>query len=227
MRKLLPALLLFFQWSCLSAQSEPEDSLLKKASTRLEKGNTTVSGILTDTEFLPLHPLSGFRELIRKYCDTGPLSICATEEPGRKIRVLGNLVDENGKPVAGALVYLYQTDARGWYSATNPHVGGNEGDMRHARLFGYVKTDLQGKFELHTVKPSGYPQSDLPAHIHIHVWAEGYASFVNELLFEDDERLVGDIREQSVRNRFLISQAGLVRKPFDQQFTYTIRLQKN
>jgi len=35
--------------------------------------------------------------------------------------------------------------------------------------FGYAKTDTSGKFEIHTVKPSGYPQSELPAHIHVEV----------------------------------------------------------
>ena len=107
-----------------------------------------------------------------------------------------------------------------------PHVGGNEGDMRHARLFGYVKTDINGKFELHTIKPSGYPGSDLPAQIHVHVWAKGYRNFVNEFLFDDDERLVGEIREQSIQNRFLVQKPEKAAAPFEQQFSYSIKLDK-
>ena len=72
-----------------------------------------------------------------------------------------------------------------------PHVLKYEGDMRYARLFGYVKTNKNGRFELHTVKPSGYPKSDLPSHIHVHVTAAGYSSYVTEFLFDDDERLKG------------------------------------
>jgi protocatechuate 3,4-dioxygenase beta subunit len=102
----------------------------------------------------------------------------------------------------------------------------NEGDMRHARLFGYVRTDKDGKFELHTIKPSGYPQSDLPAHIHIHVSADGYQSFVNEFLFDDDERLVGNIRENSIRNDFIIAKPEKGSTPFAQQFSYSITLRK-
>ena len=98
--------------------------------------------------------------------------------------------------------------------------------MRHARLFGYVRTDKEGKFELHTIKPSGYPQSDLPAHIHVHVTAEGYRNFVNEFLFDDDERLVSQIRENSVRNKFMISKPEKAESPFAQKFTYSITLQK-
>jgi protocatechuate 3,4-dioxygenase beta subunit len=102
----------------------------------------------------------------------------------------------------------------------------NSGDMLHARLFGYVRTDKDGKFELHTIKPSGYPQSDLPAHIHVHVTADGYRNYVNEFLFDDDERLVGTIRENSVRNQFIIAKPEKAEKPFEQQFSYTITLQK-
>jgi len=124
------------------------------------------------------------------------------------------------------LVYLYQTDAKGWYAADAPHILVNEGDMRHARLFGYVKTDKNGRFELHTVKPSGYPQSDLPAHIHVHIDATGFSAFVNEFLFDDDERLIGEIRQSSVRNRFIIAKPGKSSAPFEQQFTYNITLEK-
>ena len=86
-----------------------------------------------------------------------------------------------------------------------PHVLQYEGDIRHARLFGYVKTDKNGKFELNTIKPGGYPKSDLPAHIHVHVSANGYRSFGTEFLFDDDERLVGKTPENSIRNDFMIS----------------------
>jgi len=98
--------------------------------------------------------------------------------------------------------------------------------MRHARLFGYVKTDKDGKFELHTIKPSGYPQSDLPAHIHVHISAEGYRSFGTEFLFDDDERLVGKIRENSIRNNFMISKPEKTDLPFAQKFSFSITLQK-
>ena len=81
-------------------------------------------------------------------------------------------------------------------------------------------------FELHTIKPSGYPQSDLPAHIHVHVTADGYRDFVNEFLFDDDERLVGNIRDNSVRNQFIIAKPAKADKPFEQKFSYTIILQK-
>lgn len=167
-----------------------------------------------------------FRRLIEANCSTGIVKITPANEPGKKIRVLGTVTNASGQPVAGALIYLYQTDSRGWYAADAPHVLQFEGDIRHARLFGYVKTDSSGRFELHTVKPSGYPHSDLPAHIHVHVSAPGYRSYVTEFLFDDDERLVGEIRKQSEQNQFLISKPGKAKAQFDQQFSYRMILQK-
>jgi len=224
--KLLFALaILFYNSLVLNAQ---KDSLvlLNEAKTKLQNKTISVSDILTDKKYLSIHPLTEFREMIKVNSDAGILKITTPEEPGKKIRVLGTVSGKDGKPVAGALVYLYQTDAKGWYAADAPHVLQNEGDTRHARLFGYVKTDSKGKFELYTVKPSGYPSSDLPAHIHVHVSATGYDGFVNEFLFDDDERLVGNIREQSVRNKFLISKPEKAITPFVQQFSYTMTLNK-
>lgn len=198
--------------------------MMKQVSQKLEKGNATVSSVLSDTAYNILHPNTSFRQLVEKHAKVGTLTITSDNEPGKKIVVTVTLKTRDGKPIPNALVYLYQTDARGWYAADAPHVLSYEGDMRHARIFGYTKTDKNGHFELHTVKPSGYPQSDLPAHIHIHVTAEGYRSYITELLFDDDERLVGRIRENSVRSRFLIAKPEPSKAPFLQKFTYSLFL---
>jgi protocatechuate 3,4-dioxygenase beta subunit len=164
--------------------------------------------------------------MIKKYCKAEIISIATDTIPGKKIKVVGTVKNAEGKPVADALVYLYHTDSRGWYAVDAPHVGMNEGDMRHARLFGYVKTDKNGMFELHTIKPSGYPKSDLPAHIHVHVEANGYQNIVTEFLFDDDERLVGKIRENAMRDKFPIAKPEKASAPFVQQFSYIIQLLK-
>jgi protocatechuate 3,4-dioxygenase beta subunit len=209
----------------ISAQADTV-TLFQEAKKRLEKDHARVSAILTDKKYLPIHPQTSFRELIKDHCETGLVSITTAEEPGRYIKVLCQVKDEAGKPVAGALVYLYQTDSKGWYAADAPHVLLNEGDFRHARLFGYVKTDANGVFELHTVKPSGYPKSDLPAHIHVHVSSPQHRPYGTEFLFDDDDRLKGTIREQSIRNQFLIAKPVKATAPFEQLFNYEIKLEK-
>jgi len=203
-----------------------QDSLLPDVTAKLKAGHD-VSSILTDKKYDRLHPETAFRELIKNYSSTAVLSITTDTIPGKKIKVFGWVKNKEGKPIAGALVYLYHTDARGWYAADAPHVLQYEGDIRHARLFGYVKTDKDGKFELHTIKPSGYPKSDLPAHIHVHVSANGYSSYGTEFLFDDDTRLVGKIREDAIRNSFMIAKPEKSIAPFEQQFSYTMILEKD
>jgi len=203
-----------------------KDVLIKETEEKLKNNQATISQILTDKKYDAVHPETSFREIIEKYCKAETISIVTDTIPGKKIKVTGTVKDTDGVPAAGALVYLYHTDSRGWYAADAPHVSMNEGDMRQARLFGYVKTDKNGMFELHTIKPSGYPQSDLPAHIHVHVSAQGYRSFGTEFLFDDDERLVGKIRENSVRNNFMISKPEKTESTFAQKFSYSITLQK-
>lgn len=200
-------------------------SLISEAKSKLENGTASVSAILSDKKYLSAHPEQSFRELVKKHGTDSIVTITAPDEPGKKIQVRGLVVDPAGKPVPHAAVYLYQTDSKGWYAAANPHVGGNEGDFRHARLFGYVQTNASGWFELHTVKPSGYPQSDLPAHIHVQVDAPGYSTLHTEFLFDDDERLVGKIREDAMRSNLIIAKPAKAITPFAQQFSYEITLQ--
>jgi protocatechuate 3,4-dioxygenase beta subunit len=225
MKNMLYLCLVLF-YSCQSTAQTDDRKLLNEVTTNLQNKSATVSAILTDKKYLTIHPLTEFRELIKTNSTTDTLKITTTDEPGKKIRVPGRVTDKDGNPVANALIYLYQTDAKGWYAADAPHVLKNEGDMRHARLFGYVKTDVKGNFELHTVKPSGYPGSDLPAHIHVHVIAAGYKPYVTEFLFDDDERLVGKIKEQSAMNQFLIAKPEKATAPFAQQFSYSLLLEK-
>jgi hypothetical protein len=70
------------------------------------------------------------------------------------------------------------------------------------------------------------PEVICPAHIHGHITANGYRSYVTEFLFDDDERLVDGIRKQAEQNQFLISKPEKVKTPFDQQFSYRMILFK-
>jgi protocatechuate 3,4-dioxygenase beta subunit len=225
MRYRILLILYVFTYGCSTAQTD-QSVLQKEALGKLKEKQQNVSGILADPKYLALHPQTSFRELIKEYCTAAPLTITTSAEPGRKIKVTCSIQNASGEPVTGALVYLYQTDSKGWYAADAPHVLTNEGDMGHARLFGYVKTDAGGQFELFTVKPSGYPRSDLPAHIHVHVSAPGYRPYITEFLFDDDERLMGKIRDDAMRNQFLIAKPEPAAIPVEQAFHYSIILQK-
>ncbi len=85
--------------------------------------------------------------------------IVSTAEPGEPLEVAGQVFAPNGStPVPGLTVYAYNTDAQGYY-----------GENRTAyppRLYGWMKTDAAGRFELPTIHPRPYPGMQVPPHVH-------------------------------------------------------------
>ncbi len=149
------------------------------------------------------------REERRARATTGPLSIAPPDEPGARLIVRGTVRDGHGKPVAGALLYVYQTDARGTYTGKSSGVGAVGED--HARLFGFLRTDARGGFELHTIRPASYPGQRFPAHIHVYLDPPGKNVPVRgwdvktEIVFDDDPLLVGEARTTAVTDGYAIA----------------------
>lgn len=48
------------------------------------------------------------------------LTLVGPDEPGERITIRGTIVDRNGRPVAGAGLHIYQTDASGRYTPERP-----------------------------------------------------------------------------------------------------------
>src|SRR5262249_38967701 len=140
----------------------------------------TAAAVLTDPRCRDLHDKTPFRQLLAAHAAAAPLPLVDKDEAGAPLAVHGRVLDAQGKPAAGAVGYAYHTDARGFYGYDRAHVGGNEGDRRHARLFGYVRTDERGAFELRTIRPASYPDSELPQHIHVEISGPGAAALVTE-----------------------------------------------
>jgi len=182
-------------------------NLIDQAQTNLASGKTTPLNLLTDPAFMPVHEWPRFRKLIRENARDNQLTIVTPQEPGDLLLVSGIVRDKQGQPLKGALIYVYQTSTKGWYSDKAPHISGNSGDEKHARLFGYLKANQAGQFELRTIRPAGYPGSNLPAHIHIEIDAAGAEShsLISEILFDDDPRLTPETRERATHERFFIS----------------------
>lgn len=177
---------------------------IAKLARRLETKAVEVSGVLSDPAYLPLHPVPAFRALIKQHAPTGRVRMVAPGEPGDPMTVTATVLRADGKPAAGALVYVYQTSAKGWYAGDAAHVSGNSGDQRHARLFAYVKTDAQGRFEATTIRPAGYPGTNLPAHIHVEISSQEGQRRVTEIQFDDDPRLTPEWRARSRGDGFVI-----------------------
>jgi protocatechuate 3,4-dioxygenase beta subunit len=203
----------------VSAQTEPEGQFTPPPSPPTDKElellalavetarHTGVSDLVQDERFLSLHPQPVFRELVKAVARDPVLTIPRSDEPGSRIIASGRIEIPSGAPVAGAIAYVYHTSAKGWYSDKAAHVRAWAGDTRHARLFGYLKTGDDGSFEIRTIRPGGYPRTDLPQHIHFEVDADGYQPRVTELLFDDDPRLTTAQRDRAKHEGFIIAAA--------------------
>ena len=51
---------------------------------------------------------------------------------------------------------------------------------------------------IHTIRPGGYPNSDLPAHIHLGLTVKGAGVGIGEVRFDDDPRLTPEQRKRSL-----------------------------
>jgi protocatechuate 3,4-dioxygenase beta subunit len=109
-------------------------------------------------------------------------------EPGEALTVSGVVVDTNGTPVAGASLYVYQTDREGYYGVKPAS------DNRNPRLKLYLRSDAKGAWSFQTIRPGSYPNSRIPGHIHFEVSAPGRASKIFEIVFEGDPNVTDRMR---------------------------------
>jgi protocatechuate 3,4-dioxygenase beta subunit len=101
-------------------------------------------------------------------------------ERGEPLNVTGVVVDATGKPVRGASLYVFQTDAEGYYGVKPAS------DNRNPRLKLFLRSAASGSWSFDTIRPGSYPGSRVPGHIHFEVSAPGYAPRVFEIVFEGD-----------------------------------------
>lgn len=128
---------------------------------------------------------------------TRTATIVPSGEPGEPLVVSGRVFAPDGEhTVAGVIVYAYNTDKNGYYSP--------DGSVGHPRLKGYMKTDAEGSFELHTILPGRYPGMHIPAHVHFNMWGSGYpVQWADELRFDDDSYLTPAMKSESeARGKF-------------------------
>lgn len=116
-------------------------------------------------------------------------TIAGAAEPGEKLVVDGQVFAPDGKtPAPDVFVYAYQTDATGEYHNVD----------RVARLHGWAKSDANGRFEFHTIRPGPYPGRSIAAHIHMHAWGGGYPlQWTPDLKFADDALIAARDRAEA------------------------------
>ena len=118
-----------------------------------------------------------------RQAETWSIAVAGPEEPGQHMVVEGRVLASDGEtPVAGATVFVFQTDDEGYYSP-----GGME--ESDARLCGLMLTDESGRYRFTSVKPAHYATGGPPAHVHYRVWGPGIDRQSFSLNFEGDPKL--------------------------------------
>jgi protocatechuate 3,4-dioxygenase, beta subunit len=109
---------------------------------------------------------------------------------GERLNLSGQVLDSDGRPVAGTLVEIWQANAAGRYV--------DEADQHPAPLdpnftgAGRCLTDSEGRYRFVTIKPGPYPWRNhvnawRPAHIHFSVFGTELGSrLVTQMYFPGD-----------------------------------------
>ncbi|WP_026357355.1 hypothetical protein [Empedobacter brevis] len=122
-------------------------------------------------------------------------------EKGQKLIVTGTVFQPDGKtPAPNVILYYWQTDAGGYYT---PKPEMDERTKRHGYIRGWVKTGVNGKYTIKTIRPAPYPDEDSPAHIHLSVKEPGIANeyYTDEIHFDDDKLLIPYKKKNKLENR--------------------------
>ncbi len=124
------------------------------------------------------------------------------EPLGERIILAGRVLDEDGRPVPGTLVEMWQANAAGRYA--HPR------DQHDAPLdpnftgFGQVVTNEKGEWRFVTIKPGHYPWRNThnawrAQHLHFSVFGPAFATrIVTQMYFPGDPLLVDDPVFQSI-----------------------------
>lgn len=128
--------------------------------------------------------------------------IFSPDTPGQRMRITGRVVDLQRRPIAGAIVDVWQASPVGLYE--NQDEGQPDKNLR-----GRFTTDANGAFALRTVRPAGYPiptdgpvgrllelqdrEAMRPAHVHFIAIAQGYRVLATQIFDAQDKYIENDV----------------------------------
>ena len=129
---------------------------------------------------------------------------------GQLMHLRTRVVDEDGAPVAGAVVEIWHCNAAGKYI----HVNDNHDAPADPNFYGAARliTGDSGLVELRTIKPAAYPVPDTggwwrPPHVHFSVWGRVWLSrLVTQMFFPGDplnehDAILNAVRDAEARSR--------------------------
>jgi protocatechuate 3,4-dioxygenase, beta subunit len=151
---------------------------------------------------------------------------------GQLISVSGQVTDEDGSPIAGAVVEIWQANSSGKYiheldrfeAPLDPNFTGQ----------GRLRTDSEGRYEFLTIKPGAYPVMESgwwwrPPHIHFSIFGPSWMNrYVTQIFFPGEplnevDLLLNGVRNEEARQRLIFEartpEMGAVKMlPFERDF---------
>jgi len=152
----------------------------------------------------------------------------AGDPVGERIYVHGRVLDEDGRPVRGALIEVWQANAAGRY---RHKVDGHQAPLDpNFTGAGRALTDESGYYLFKTIKPGPYPWGNhynawRPAHIHFSLFGAGILSrLVTQMYFPGDplqplDPIFNSIPDEAARMR-LVSRLDMNRAEPDYALAY-------
>lgn len=166
-----------------------------------------------------------------------------SDTDGKTLIMSGRVFDQNGKPLAGALVDVWHANTKGFYSHFDPTQSQPAFNLRRR-----IRTDADGRYKLQSIVPCGYgcpphgPTQALldqlgrhgqrPSHIHFFVDADGFRKLTTQVNIAGDkylrddfayatrEDLIAEIKE--VRDEASVKANGLSAPYAEIQFDFTL-----
>lgn len=129
---------------------------------------------------------------------------------GDVIYIFGQVQDKDCKPVAGALVEIWQANKHGRYNhPSDPNT--NVPLDKNFQYWGQALTDKKGNYSFKTIIPGSYPAApgwERPPHIHFKVVKLGFLELTSQLYFEghklNDSDLILRQIPKSERERVIV-----------------------
>jgi protocatechuate 3,4-dioxygenase beta subunit len=109
---------------------------------------------------------------------------------GDVLFVRGRVIDEACRPIAGALVEIWQANTWGRYDHEKD--AGNPRPLDpNFQSWAEMLTDSDGRYRFKTIKPGSYPADDKgwirPPHIHFRVSRRGFHELVTQMYFTGEQ----------------------------------------
>ena len=173
-----------------------------KASVGLAASAVPASAMSGPRAVTPANPEGPFyptHKQVDKDTDLTLIKGHAERAQGQVIRVTGQVLDEEGKPIEGALVDIWQANAQGRYHHEKDPA--NVPEDPNFQGWGIVKTDAEGRYAFTTIKPGAYTVNESwrrPPHIHYKVSRRGFHEITTQMYFAGEALNETDSLLQSV-----------------------------